>query len=377
MSVQARSYFQVCAFATLCIFNESAAFCPYLSSSSKGAAPAARSNRRALYDSISYYGDGPTRANNNCFVNDGGNLDAHHQASDGSAATTFDIMSELSASDGGSDMCVFSMQELRLSDNDIGAENLLELIYLGDSAGRRMHEFAQGNSDNVLLAACTVGRIGATKACSNAKQGIDGYSSYSIGDDDGLSGTPTYYKDRFCKSSLKKSKIDHPHAITIFRLNSNDVENAEALLEQFRDAHATNMAWAYDTQIGAGGHMLAKIVPCSQIPDRFKDPASMYPNLSNFNSVCDYVGSNGRQFAEEALLEWQNLCSVWPTNEDGSAPKCHNAAVPYSGAWKVAVVCGLVVAAVATVLMYRKTLPKLNELSTYKRRLVTESDSMT
>ena len=62
----------------------------------------------------------------------------HHQDSDGSGATTFDIMSELSANDGGSDMCVFSMQELRLPDTGISADNLLEMIYLGDSAGRRM-----------------------------------------------------------------------------------------------------------------------------------------------------------------------------------------------------------------------------------------------
>ena len=217
---------------------------------------------------------------------------------------------------------------------------------------------------------------------------MDGYSYYSVGDDDGLSGTPTYYEDRFCKSSVMNSKIDHPHAITIFRLNSDDVQNAEALLEQFRGAHSTNMAWSYKTGIGAGGHMLAKVVPCDQISDKFKNPAGMYPNLSDTNSVCNYVGDNGRQFAEEALLEWQNLCSIWPTNDDGSAPKCHKAAVAtvkaavasYSGALSLAGLLfafGLVVAVSAAVLMYRKTLPKMNGSSTYKRRLVTESDSMT
>ena len=140
--VAVRLYVPVFVLVKVCILHESAAFCPYLSSTtSKGAAAAGtHRHRRALYDSVSYYGDGPTSANNNCFVNDGGNLDVHHQDSDGSGATTFDIMSELSENDGGSDMCVFSMQELRLPDTGISADNLLEMIYLGDSAGRRMHE---------------------------------------------------------------------------------------------------------------------------------------------------------------------------------------------------------------------------------------------
>ena len=51
----------------------------------------------------------------------------------------------------------------------------MELIYLGDNAGRRMHEFAQGNSDNILLAECTLGRIWVTAECSNAKQGVENY----------------------------------------------------------------------------------------------------------------------------------------------------------------------------------------------------------
>ena len=50
---------------------------------------------------------------NNCFMNDGGNLEAHHQASNGSTLSTFDIMSELSEDYGGSDLCVFSFHELR------------------------------------------------------------------------------------------------------------------------------------------------------------------------------------------------------------------------------------------------------------------------
>ena len=299
---------------------------------------------RALYDSLSYYNDADqTCTTNNCFMNDGGNLDAHHKTTvtttndnmnDGSSSSsstttylsTFDIMAELSNNYDGSDMCVFSMQELRLPNNEISAENLAKLIYLGDSAGRRMHEFAQSNSDNVLLAACTIGRIGAKEACSNAKQGVDGYEYFTVGDDDDDSSdntTPTYYKERFCKKSITQTQIDHPHAISIFRLNSNNYETTEALLEEFRESHANNIEWAYNTQIGADGHLLAKIIPCDQISDKFKNPSNMYPNLSNDNSICDYVGSNGKQFAQEALLEWQSLCSIWPLNDDGSIPKCH------------------------------------------------------
>ena len=183
----------------------------------------------------------------------------------------------------------------------------------------------KSNSDNVLLAACTIGRVGAKEACSNAKQGVDGYEYFTVGDDDDSSDNtpPTYYKERFCKKSITQTQIDHPHAISIFRLNSNNYETTKALLEEFRELHANNIEWANNTQIGADGHLLAKIIPCDQISDKFKNPSNMYPNLSNDNSICDYVGSNGKQFAQEALLEWQSLCSIWPLNDDGSIPKCH------------------------------------------------------
>ena len=238
-----------------------------------------------------------------------------------------------------------------------------------------MYEFAQENSDNVLLAACTLGRIGASTACSNAKQGVDGYNYFNSDedDDDTLSGTPTYYKDRFCKSAIRNSRIDHPHAITIFRLNSNDLDNAQATLEEFREGHATNMQWAYETQIGADGHMLAKVVPCDQISDKFKNPSNMYQNLANDNSVCDYVDSHGKQFAQEALAEWENLCSVWPRNEDGSIPKCHKvraSSSPGGGSlmmWLSALIIG------AAVLLHMKMRKKREkESSVDDSKLVTE-----
>jgi len=246
----------------------------------------------------------------------------------------------------------------RLPNSEISDENLLELIYLGDNAGQRMHEFAQGNSENVLLAACTVGRIGATTACSNAKQNVEGYNYFVTDDDDGsiTSGTPTYYKNRFCKPSIQKSKIDHPHAITIFRLNSNNLNTAQSLLEAFRENHATNMQWASETQIGAEGHMLAKIVPCNQISSKFTNPSRMYPKLDNGNSVCDYVVGNGKQFAQEALLEWENLCSVWPRNEDGSLPKCHSRR---TATWNVGLMfAGLVASMVLFMFFYKRKMKR-------------------
>lgn len=359
-------------FTSFLLVDRSQSFCPYLSSS-RGEQSAA-GQRRTLYDSLTYYDEDQGTCTNNCFMNDGGNLEAQHQAPDGSAVTTFDIMSYLSDNEyDGSDMCVFSMQELRIPNNEISDENLAELIYLGDSAGRRMHEFAQDNSDNVLLAACTVGRVGATAACSNAKKGVEGYDYYAnVGDDDSLSEKKTYYKDRFCRSAILKSKIDHPHSITIFRLNSNDLEDAEALLEDFRENHATNMAWAYETQIGADGHMLAKVVPCDQISDRFKNPSNMYPNLADDNSVCDYVGSNGKQFAEEALMEWQNLCSVWPRNEDGSLPKCHRTTAASASTWTFSLTVAFVFAVGAAVYMHKQTKPKGVESNVDKSQLITE-----
>ena len=112
-----------------------------------------------------------------------------------------------------------------------------------------------------------MGRICGNQACSNSKNGEEGYD-YFIADDDNLSGTQTNYEKRFCQSAIRNSKIDHPHAITIFRLNSNDLENAEAALEEFRENHATNIQWAYETEIGADGHMLAKVVPCNKISEK-------------------------------------------------------------------------------------------------------------
>ena len=82
------------------------------------------------------------------------------------------------------------------------------------------------------------------------------------------------------------------------------------------------MHWADETQIGADGHMLVKMVPCDQILEKFKNPPNVYPNLADDNSVRGFVGRNGKLFAEETLLEWENICSVWPRNEDGSLLKC-------------------------------------------------------
>ena len=215
--------------------------------------------------------------------------------------------------------------DISIPDNDIGAENLLELIYLGDTAGKRMHELAQSNSDHVLLAACPLGRIGATAACTNAKQGMENFDVFAavdLDDDTSTGNTPTYYKDRFCKSPIRNSKIDHPHAIIIFWLNADNADGAAALLGAWREGHATNMQWAEDTQIGAEGHLLAKIVPCDHISNKFTDPSGAYPHLANDNAVCDYVGHGGRQFASEALRERERLCSVWPQNADEGPPSC-------------------------------------------------------
>ena len=257
-------------------------------------------------------------------------MDAHHQGDDGGYYSTFDVMAEVSGENNNEDMCVFSFQELRLPNNQIDDDSLLELIYNGDNAGKRMFEMSRSYTDNVVFGGCTIGRIGATAACTNAKSGTEGFRYHTLSmdddaDDDGGStttNTPTYYKNRFCKSAVQKSKIDHPQAITIFRLNSNTQADTEALLEAWKEGHANSMQWAYSNNIGMDGHMLAKIVPCSEISQKFKTPSSLYPKLSNTNGVCDYVGDRGITFAEEALMEWQDLCSVWPLDVDGSRPKC-------------------------------------------------------
>ena len=358
----------------------SLAFCPHLAASSSPPSKESQRRRaadgrrrgRSLYDSLSYYDAGACAAN--CFANDGGNLAAHHASPGGSSAmTTFDVMSYLSESEyGGSDVCVFSMQELRLPDGGMSAEHLAELIYLGDGAGRRMHELAR-SADSVLLSACTVGRMGAKEACSNARNGADGYDYFaSDGDDDAAASgtTATRYEDRFCKSAVLRSPIDHPHAITIFRLNSNDAADAEAFLEEFREAHGTNMGWAQETGIGAGGHLLAKVVPCDDISERFRDPSRMYPDLADDNTVCDYVGRDGRHFAAEALREWQGLCSAWPRNEDGSAPRCHRAGVSASQAWMLSIAAAFVLGIVAKIAIHKSARPR--ELGVDKRELIAE-----
>lgn len=245
------------------------------------------------------------------------------------------------------------MCDISLPNNDISEDNLLDMIYLGDNAGTRMHEFAQSNSDHVLLAACTLGRIGAAAACSNAKRGVEGFGYFATGGTDEGGTTPTYYKNRFCKAPVRKSKIDHPHAVTIFRLNSDDAESAEAVLEEWREGHATNMQWAEDTQIGAQGHLLAKVVACSQISQKFKNPSGSYPQLADSNAVCDYVDGNGKQFVAEALREWEQLCSVWPRNADGSLPTCSHSKVTAS-LWTAVFLLGAAVALSAIVLLSNK-----------------------
>ena len=153
-------------------------------------------------------------------------------------------------------------------------------------------------------------------------------------------------------------------------MNSNNYETTEALLEEFRESHANNIEWAYNTQIGADGHLLAKIIPCDQISDKFKNPSNMYPNLSNDNSICDYVGSNGKQFAQEALLEWQSLCSIWPLNDDGSIPKCHGKMLRQSAStWTVAFAAVFLVAVGAVVWFYRQTKTK-NSSTVDKNQLI-------
>jgi hypothetical protein len=306
-------------FISFLCFDKAHSFCPYLASQKQTDTD---TDTRKLWDSISY-ADKQT-CPNNCFINDGGNLDVHHQMSDGSYSSTFDIMSAISNTNGGSDICVFSMQELRLPSDGIDAQTLSELIYLGDSAGSSMHALAQSNTDNLLLGACTIGRLGGVQACSSAKEGVSGFDYYDgTGDDDSVPSGPTYYKDRFCKKAIRRAHLDYPMVASIFRLNSNTLEDAETVLENWRDGHSTNMDWAYENQIGMDGHLLAKVVPCDEISETFKNPSQMYSDLSETNSICDYVGNSGLMFIEEAFLEWENLCSIWPLNEDGSQTKCH------------------------------------------------------
>ena len=107
MAVDPPSHQFLFSFITLLflILDGSYAFCPYLSSSSRERQNSEKdAHDRVIYDQT---------CSNNCFMNDRGNIEAYHQASDGSTLSTFDIMSELSEDYGGSDMCVFSSQELR------------------------------------------------------------------------------------------------------------------------------------------------------------------------------------------------------------------------------------------------------------------------
>ena len=251
-------------------------------------------------------------------------------------------------------MCVFSFQELRLrtSSNDgsnlnMSSDLVLDVIQLGDAAGARLHSIAasgENGSDygggSVRLAACTLGRLGAEAACSYAQSGVEGYAFHQSDDDDGNGNdaVPTNYESRFCNSKLARSKIDYPQAITIFRGGPY----ASSVLASWRETHGTNIQWAYDNGIGSEGHLLAKIVPCSDISSKFTDPTRMYRGLSLSASnegyagsddddaaatatapaVCDYIeGGSSKTFAEEAFEEWERLCSVWPAGE--GAGSCH------------------------------------------------------
>merc|ERR1712151_632307 len=60
---------------------------------------------------------------------------------------------------------------------------------------------------------------------------------------------------------------------------------------------------------GDGESMLAKVLPCSQVPSKFKYPTEQY--------YCDHVSEGASATtADEAYAFWKTVKSVWPPTKE-------------------------------------------------------------
>merc|ERR1711963_475773 len=94
-----------------------------------------------------------------------------------------------------------------------------------------------------------------------------------------------------------------PTAINLFKIQSSRIDEFKEMLSNWRSTqHFPQMFselvlsrfWGFD------GQVISNVVPCSQIPDKFK-----YKNLAD----CDELGSS-RTLADEAFEVWSGLCSI-------------------------------------------------------------------
>lgn len=98
-----------------------------------------------------------------------------------------------------------------------------------------------------------------------------------------------------------------PTAIVMFKIQGSRIDELKAMLSSWRAdpnglSHVPQMTstLVHQRGWGPGGQIISKVVPCSQIPEKF-----MYQNLAD----CDELGDS-RTLADEAFEVWSGLCSV-------------------------------------------------------------------
>lgn len=241
---------------------------------------------------------------------------------------------------GDAELCYWSFQSLpgpgmRVPENpSVSAEDVAlwfenvphdEALNFGDMAVRRM----KGRVDQggvVVWTGCSMGRTLRRGMCQANRT---------------TSTTPGARLEDCSNDVVWNQDLMIPMAIVIFKIQGSKLDAFKSMLSTWRAdpnglSHVPQMTSELVRQRGwgAGGQIISKTVPCSQIPEKF-----MYQNLGD----CDEMGDS-KLLADEALEVWSSLCSV--TKDD--CPQEDTTTVPDDHGFRGSMPAAFIIAAVFT-----------------------------
>lgn len=197
---------------------------------------------------------------------------------------------------------------------------------LANAASARLKRIQDLSNGTLMSTMCASGRDLAQRRCKNGRAQTDTWMDH-------------------CMPAVYNQELRWGMAITIWKINSNLKEWVRYWRSNNTFGHTPNIQWTYrggsqpttpwnnDAPIpspfevnpqgiphgplqwpsskgktwgaGDGESMLAKVVPCSQVPDKFKHPKEQY--------YCDHVSKGAPQTtADEAYTFWKTVNSAWP-----------------------------------------------------------------
>ena len=204
-------------------------------------------------------------------------------------------------------------------DDDIEFESMLSSV-----ASARLHRLQELSNGTLMSTVCAVGRDKAQRRCKNGQ------------------AQKEFWRDA-CSPVVTQQQLRWGMAIALFRIDRTLKDLVRYHRSNASYGHTPMIQWTYrggsepygrwtgppipPTEInppgvphgpvvwpaskgksfnaGPGAAMLAKVVPCAQVPTKFREPTEQF--------FCDHVskGAN-RTTADEAYAYWREAVSVWP-----------------------------------------------------------------